>query len=146
MKKVIQIGKESSKKVKADGEVFDPDVVKRIIESDLAGWEGQVDDLIEPGTSEPSLLIETLASEYGNEEDQAKELLDILNLEPSSDDQDDPEYWQWEIERAEDEFDSVADMLNDKIDLPGTIYFMWADGGYHMFYTWEIEDHPELME
>ena len=124
---------------------YDPKYVANVISNDLMQWVGQVDDLKDSKYDDPEIMVDTIASEYDNVEDQALDMLDNVGLEPSPGDQDDLEYWAWEIERAEDAHDEIADMLNKRSGLPGTIYFMWQDGGYRMFYTWEVEDHPELL-
>lgn len=121
--------------------------VERSIRTDLMQWQGQVDDLIGPGEDEAQIIADTVVSEHaGNQVDQLTIMYDALDMPIP--DEDDPEYEEWlefGFEEAEESFNRIADQLNSRMKLPGMVSFGW-DQGYYMFYRWDPEDHPELME
>jgi hypothetical protein len=120
--------------------------VEKAIRSELPTWAGKVDQISGPG-EDPRIIVDTLVNQYSNDMEQAEELFDLLDLEyPDRDDEDYDDWLEWAVEEAESEFNKIASDLNRKIRLPGSIYFGWEDGEYRMGYTWEEQDHPELLE
>lgn len=51
--------------------------------------------------------------------------------------------WEWAWEEIEDKADKIAEMINSKIDLPGTVYFgsLESYGDYGLYYMWDKGDH-----
>ena len=139
-----EIGKAIGEKVAAKVKnPYNPRDVEKAINAELSQWS--FEDLVDFGSDTAALILETIASDRDSVEGQAVSMFDTLDLPVP--DEDTPEYeeWlEWGIEEAEDAFDDVADQINKKTKLPGTIGFGWEEGGFHMFYYFEKEDHPEL--
>jgi hypothetical protein len=98
----------------------------------------------EPGADSFQIMIESLSPDWRGRYmvEDAAEFFD-LELPKGEDSWADYE-WGWEA--VEEEADKHADWLNERLDLPGTIWFGSFNGDWGMGYLWEKGDHPDWEE
>lgn len=140
---------------------LEPDVVKVTnpydnkelrdeITNSLNKFMNEPEDLGDPDNQESySLLVHTIVAGHQGFH-QVGIIANFFNLKipadaetPGGQPTTDWDEWEWNWEEVDEKTDEIADMINSKIDLPGTVHFdsLESYGDYGLFYMWDKGDH-----
>ena len=130
--------------------LYDNKELKEEINKVINNFMDEPEDLGDPENPDSySLFVPTIAAGHQGTH-QPGIIADFLDLKIPADAKTsggrpttDWDEWEWAWEEIEDKADEIADMINSKINLPGTVHFdsLESYGDYGLFYTWDKSDH-----